>query len=326
MRFFVLATFIALAFSLSHSNSYYKSKYDSYLNKFNKEYSQQEYRYRLSIFSENVDFIESENKKGHSYTLGLTSFADISNEEYRARRSCSNMEKQVKEASRNVPNKVYEDLPESVDWRAVGAVTPVRDQNGCGSDWAISATACMEYTNFNATGKLIQLSIQQLIDCDQISVGCRGGLMSYAFRYVTENLGICAEEDYPYTAKDGECDTNKCYSKGHISDYVVNNFFGKGGKPLKEAISEHVSTISLDSKSESFQHYTSGIFDATDCGHKVDLGAAGVGYGKEGDKEYFIVKVPFGTQWGEEGYMRLAYQDEGWGTCGENISTAWSTW
>jgi C1A family cysteine protease len=40
-----------------------------------------------------------------------------------------------------------------------------------------------------------------------------------------------------------------------------------------------------------------------------------VGYGKEGDSEYFLVKNSWGTQWGDNGFVKIGVA-EGEGICG----------
>merc|ERR1740122_104747 len=55
--------------------------------------------------------------------------------------------------------------PESMDWRDKGAVTPVKDQGGCGSCWAFSATESVESHYKLAGGKLLVLAPQTYVNC-----------------------------------------------------------------------------------------------------------------------------------------------------------------
>ena len=51
------------------------------------------------------------------------------------------------------------------------------------------------------TGKLLNLSPQNLVDCVSENDGCGGGYMTNAFQYVQKNRGIDSEDAYPYVGQ-----------------------------------------------------------------------------------------------------------------------------
>merc|ERR550532_647598 len=98
-------------------------------------------------------------------------------------------------------------LPDAVDWREHGYVTPVKNQGTCGSCWAFSATGSLEGQHFNATGNLVSLSEEQLVECVYADhhlynhLRCLekfgGGYPLDAFNYWKE-AGSVSDLDYPY--------------------------------------------------------------------------------------------------------------------------------
>jgi len=262
---------------------------------------------RFSVFTDNFLYIHEHNQGNRSYKLGLNQFADLSHEEFKATYLGAKLD--TKKRLSRPPSRRYqysdgEDLPESIDWREKGAVTSVKDQGSCGSCWAFSTVAAVEGINQIVTGDLISLSEQELVDCDtSYNQGCNGGLMDYAFEFIINNGGLDSEEDYPYTAYDGSCDSYR--KNAHvvtIDDYedVPEN----DEKSLKKAAANQPISVAIEASGREFQFYDSGVFTST-CGTQLDHGVTLVGYGSESGTDYWTVKNSWGKSWGEEGFIRL---------------------
>ena len=164
---------------------------------------------RYDIFKKNVEIIERHNQDYslglYKYRLGINPYADWTFAEFKEKMLGTSMKFKSKYESvgrfMGLPEHIK--VPESVDWREEGAVTPVKNQGQCGSCWAFSTTGSLEAQHFLATKELISLSEQQLVDCSKKynNEGCNGGLMDNAFTYIKENGGIESEESYPYKGK-----------------------------------------------------------------------------------------------------------------------------
>lgn len=263
---------------------------------------------RFQIFKDNLRMIDEHNAENRTYKLGLTKFADLTNEEYRSMYLGTRTDSKRRVMKSKTPSLRYAarpdvELPESVDWRASGAVNPVKDQGSCGSCWAFSTIAAVEGINQIVTGELISLSEQELVDCDRsYNEGCNGGLMDYAFEFIIDNGGIETEQDYPYLGIDSSCNAIKNAKVVTIDDYEDVPSYDE--KALKTAVAHQPVSVAIEAGGFAFQFYDSGVFTGR-CGASLDHGVVAVGYGTENGVDYWLVRNSWGGDWGEEGYIKL---------------------
>ena len=100
----------------------------------------------------------------------------------------------------------------------------MKDQKSCGSCWAFSTTGTLEGQIAKKTQKLVALSEQQLVDCttDYGNMGCNGGFMDNAYKYLLDHHGIESNASYPYEGVMGKCRYNV---KNVVANVTVRSIF-----------------------------------------------------------------------------------------------------
>ena len=269
---------------------------------------------RFYIFKENLKFIEETNKGNNTFQLGVTPFADMTNDEYRDLLFTTEKSMTGYGLGLSLPKNYCKDkshseknsFPSSVDWRLQNAVTPVKDQGQCGSCWSFSSTGALEAAYSIKFGELVSFSEQQLVDCSTSygNHGCNGGLMQYAFSYVLDN-GISGELNYPYTSGDGST-TKTCLSYDSVTKIKSCYNVPANELQLTLAVSIQPVSVSIEADTKSFQLYKSGVYTDAKCGTKLDHGVLVVGYGNLNGQDYWIVKNSWSEKWGDKGYIYIA--------------------
>jgi cathepsin L len=276
-----------------------------------KTYEPTEELVRKQVFAENVKKIEMHNylhSKGlKSYTLGINKYSDMEHSEFVKMMNGYKRGNTTRVGATYMSPNVKVAIPDSVDWRTKGYVTPVKDQGQCGSCWSFSATGSLEGQHFRANGKLVSLSEQNLVDCSRSygNNGCEGGLMDFAFEYIEKNDGIDTEESYPYEAQDMTCRYKKT-SKGATDVGYTDIPEGDEDKLTEALATIGPISVAIDAGHPSFQQYKSGVYDEPACTDNLDHGVLAVGYGKVKKQEYYIVKNSWGPGWGDHGYIMMS--------------------
>ncbi|EAS00456.1 papain family cysteine protease (macronuclear) [Tetrahymena thermophila SB210] len=203
-------------------------------------------------------------------------------------------------------------VPQSVDWRLQGKVSPVKNQGQCGACWAFSATGLAESVNLMRNNTLQQYSEQELIDCtykiystNYFNQGCDGGWAANGMNYIQQK-GVFSESDYPYSASLGTCNNatsatrqKAFFAKDSIYFYTWNS---NKTNELQYAVSTQPISVQVDAT--FWNSYSSGVFNNCSTDNwTVNHAPLLVGYTKEGN---WIVKNSWGTNWGQNGYIILA--------------------
>jgi len=308
--FFVL---IALVFASV------ETEFDKWIANNQKSYTQDEYQLRLAIFASNLDLIQQLNENSNGGAVySLNQFADLSSEEFASFYlgyvpSAALRDVQELEVS-------TEAVPDVFDWISKDKVTPVKNQEQCGSCWAFSATENIESVWMIAKGltpaNFQPLAPQQIVDCDQQDGGCNGGNPPTAYEYVIRAGGQDTEASYPYHAVNQNCQFKPADVEAKITSYkTISN------EDAMKTATATVSPLSICVDASQWQFYSSGVMTPSQCGTSLDHCVQIVGYDTSVNPPYWNVRNSWGTGWGIQGFIKLEY---GHNTCGltEETTTA----
>ncbi len=220
-------------------------------------------------------------------------------------------------------------LPTSFDWRDHGGVTPIRNQNSCGSCWAFATVGAMESAIAIRTGQYIDLSEQFLVSCNYDGWNCEsGGGTAHKYHFDTlginqTQIGAVLEADKPYTNSNSTCTTayNHPYilsNWSYISSNTVEN--------IKNAIYTYGPVKVSICAGPAFQDYSGGVFSTDEssyCTYGTNHAVNLVGW--DDASGTWILRNSWGTWWGESGYMYIQYGISNVGSMASWVSYPTST-
>lgn len=249
--------------------------------------------------------------------------------------------------------RMLQDTPSSIDWAEQGYTTNIKNQGLCGCCWAVSVAGAVESALMitNQTSRYDSedknsLSVQQMISCDKQELGCQGGNILMATRYVWEHDdfnnggfgGLYSAKDWPYTDILGttteECNAQQKVDSGEVPAAYLNypkvvnsvndrSSFEERRDRLMAAVAQQPVTSVMRSGCDLFMSYRGGVLThdqgceccETSC---IDHAIVIVGYDASGPTPYWKLRNSYGPNWGEEGHFRIAMNDAscGWGLFG----------
>ncbi|KII70619.1 Digestive cysteine proteinase 2 [Thelohanellus kitauei] len=286
-----------VAITLEIENLVSPGLWNQHKRKYNLMLSQTEEVERRAIYFDNLKYIEDINSQNLGFKLAMNEYGHM-------RPSELTMSTIMK---RHLPLMLDDEPSSEVPLNKSLQKLKTRK---CGSCYAFSGVGALESHIALETGKLINLSEQEIVDCSikEGNNGCHGGYPDDVFKYAIQH-GLSLESDYNYVAKEGDCRRSNTKTRYRLLSYV-DIPGGHENKLISAVSSKGPVSVSFDAKHREFMLYHSGILRIRQCrkdqmNHAVLI----VGYSIDPSGSYYIVKNSWGTKWGESGYFRMAMNE-----------------
>ena len=223
-----------------------------------------------------------------------------------------------KQEEKKVTEAVY---PARYDLRTLNKVTPVKNQNPCGSCWAHSALASIE--SFLLPGESWDLSENNMKNTHGFNwLSCEGGNRVMATAYLIRWAGPVAEADDPYNGDPvrGATSPQNVPPQKHIQEvlYIPDKTGPLSAEETKKALMEYGAVHScMYYDATFFNKVTGGYYYPGNnyANHDITI----IGWDNRFSRDNFfpsapgdgawIIKNSWGKEWGLDGYFYVSYYD-----------------
>ncbi|XP_075167560.1 cathepsin L-like [Haematobia irritans] len=211
-----------------------------------------------------------------------------------------------------------EPSPEYIPEETFGYMFEVEDQGTkCNSGWAYATAKAVEIMQAQQNSDMNPqpLSAQNLIDCAGGAKACKNQVPQVALDYLAKHdMDLYPQIEY-YNNKT-QSEPGMCLPKGTMPTNLAEYSTITNGDDdeLRRAVSVGFPVIvEVNPHSFEFMHYSKGIYEPpantrTTGSHFMLV----IGFGKDKttNQDYWLLQNSFGTDWGENGLMRMIRSDK----------------
>jgi len=350
MKLLVLICLVGLA----------SAKYTENLEEFNKEMGTLEdapeevKKMEEDLLKKTEKEINENNEKFEkgesSFEEKLTEFADMSDDELKEHEGADFSDLDMRGLGMTMPpleerisspnlDDLYAELdrqsvPASYSAKDLGMVTSVKNQGACGSCVAFAAHGQHETAMVKAGAKLsgLDLSEQHLVDCaysQNGANGCNGASPHIYNKWLHQNSGgeSLHETDYPYLGRNPKlnCNAASKIAKWSSGAKITNAQWdwSCNETKLKQLVATQGAVlVGIYASDRSFGSYKSGVWNGCTQGARSNHAVLAVGYGTENGQDYWLIKNSWGSNWGNNGYIKIK---RGTNHCNVGNVCVWST-
>ncbi len=288
---------------------------------------------RAEEINKKLDNLNAEiKKKGYKFRVKATS---VINKSIKEITGAFDVKPDPRDSISMKNDKSASSLPASIkrsadmkafNWRDINMMTPVKNQQQCGSCWAFSGMAVYESVYKIMHGKELDLSEQYVVDCLEgvTAAGvhadcgsCSGGNVPFLFRTMITS-GVPLESQFPYQGKNTSCSKINADMPYRVKQQGYVSYNPPSVKEIKEAICKYGPVFSSLKVTNLFMAYGGGVYDEkVQVSGPMDTNHAIVIVGWDDSKNAWLVRNSWSDQWGENGYVWVQY---GCANIGNNVA------